>query len=314
MQEYRFMAEEEQDGDRIDRFLSDLMESQSRNYLQRLIKDGYVTINQKTVKPSSPVKAGDEVLLMLPEPLIPEIKPQNIPLDIVYEDDDLLIINKQKGQVVHPAPGHYEDTIVNGILYHCNNLSGINGVLRPGIVHRIDKDTTGLLIICKNDTSHKCIAEQLKEHSIERTYHAIVWGNFPLKNEKNDENGIYKDTINAPIGRDPKDRKKMAIRPDGKSAITHYEVLEQFNGFSYIKCNLETGRTHQIRVHMTSIGHPLAGDLVYGIRKCNFHTEGQTLHAKTIGFKHPRTGEWMQFDSGLPEYFSKILKTLEIRA
>ena len=232
----------------------------------------------------------------------PEITPEDIPLDILYEDTDLLIVNKPKNMVVHPSAGHYTGTLVNGLLYHCKGqLSGINGVFRPGIVHRIDKDTTGSLIVCKTEKAHNSIADQLKEHSITRKYRAIVYGNFD-----NTEG-----SIDAPIGRDEKDRKKMAVNyKNGKSAVTHYRVLQQFEGYSYIECRLETGRTHQIRVHMTSIGHPLLGDEIYGVRPSKFHLQGQCLHAMIIGFIHPTTGQYMEFEAPLPEYFSHLLDIL----
>jgi len=294
-----FRVTEEEEGRRVDVYLAGLLEGRSRSYLQKLIKDGALCCNGKTVKASALIRSGDEIRLDLPENVLPKIEAEDIPLDIVYEDGDLLVVNKPKGMVVHPAPGHYTGTLVNALMHHCGDLSGINGVLRPGIVHRIDRDTTGLLIVCKNDQSHNGIAAQLKEHSVERTYHAIAAGVF------NDKSG----TVDAPIGRDTKDRLKMAICPDGKPAITHFTVLEQFEDSAYIACRLETGRTHQIRVHMSSIGHPLIGDEIYG-KKSRFQTCGQVLHAKTIGFKHPGTGEWMQFDSGLPGYFEEILRAL----
>lgn len=302
MPDYRFTVEEKQDNERLDKYLAALLNDCSRSYLQKLIKDGAVTVNEKPVKASAQLRTADEILICVPEPVLPDIEPQNIPLDIIYEDDDLLIINKPKNIVVHPAAGHYDGTLVNAVMYHCGeNLSGINGIMRPGIVHRIDKDTTGLLIICKNDICHNIIAEQLKEHSIERTYHAIVTGII------NEEEG----TIDLPIGRHPNDRKKMAVNEkNGKSAVTHYKVLEHFNGYTYVKCNLETGRTHQIRVHMAYLGHPLLGDEIYGKKSTRFKTDGQTLHAKTLGFIHPVTGERMAFDSPLPEYFEHILKVL----
>jgi 23S rRNA pseudouridine1911/1915/1917 synthase len=232
----------------------------------------------------------------------PDIMPQPIPLDIIYEDKDILIVNKPKNMVVHPAPGHYDGTLVNAIMYHCGSeLSGINGVMRPGIVHRIDKDTTGSIVVCKNDESHKAIAELLKTHDITRKYRAIVYGNIK------EDSG----TVNAPIGRHPNDRKKMAINErNGKNAITHYKVLERFGNYTYIECQLETGRTHQIRVHMASIAHPLLGDDIYSSHKSPFKLEGQVLHAMTIGFIHPTTGEYVEFEAPLPEYFEKILSVL----
>lgn len=302
MNEFRFVISEENDGERLDKICAELMPEHSRAYLQKLIKSGDICINQANAKPSTILKYGDEVLANIPKPASLEIIPQNIPLDIVYEDSDLIIVNKPKEMVVHPAAGHYNDTLVNAILFHCNDLSGINGILRPGIVHRIDKNTTGLLVICKNDYCHNFIAEQLKDHSIERTYHAIVCGNV-----KND-NG----TIDAPIGRHTCERKKMSINPAGKNAVTHYKVLKRFGQYTYIECKLETGRTHQIRVHMASIGHPLLGDEIYGKKSTTFHTCGQTLHAKTLGFIHPQSKEFVSFDSELPEYFINILKKLDV--
>ena len=242
------------------------------------------------------------IALTIPEPEEPEILPEDIPLDILYEDSDVILINKPKNMVVHPAAGHYTGTLVNALMYHCRgDLSGINGVLRPGIVHRIDKDTTGVLIVCKNDRAHNALAEQLKKHSITRKYRAIVCGNL-----KEDEG-----TVDAPLGRHPQDRKKMAIvRSGGKRAVTHYRVLERFGNDTYIECQLETGRTHQIRVHMASLGHPLLGDEIYGRAKSPFKLEGQTLHAMVLGFIHPTTGEYMEFEAPLPEYFEKLLEKL----
>ena len=248
------------------------------------------------------VNTGDTVTFDVPALTEPEIEPEDIPLDILYEDEDVIVINKPKQMVVHPAPGHYHGTIVNGLMYHCrDSLSGINGVMRPGIVHRIDQDTTGVIVACKNDQAHQCIAQQLKEHSITRKYHAIVLGHLA-------EDG----TVVGKIGRHPVDRKKMAINEkNGKEAVTHYHILDHLNNkYTYVECQLETGRTHQIRVHMASIGHPILGDQVYGPQKCPFHLTGQTLHAKTLGFIHPRTGEYMEFEAPLPEYFEKLLHRL----
>ena len=238
----------------------------------------------------------------MPEPEEPDILPENIPLDILYEDQDILIINKPKGMVVHPSAGHYSHTVVNAVMYHCkDNLSGINGVMRPGIVHRIDMDTTGAIVICKNDTAHQHLAEQLKDHSITRKYRAIVYGNFK------EDTG----TITGDIGRHPTDRKKMAIvQRNGKPAVTHYQVLERFGSYTYIECRLETGRTHQIRVHMASKGHPLLGDTVYGPSRCPFVLQGQCLHAMTLGFQHPATGKYVEFEAPLPEYFTHLLQNL----
>mgnify|MGYP005932962887 CR=1 FL=1 len=304
------MAEEERilevtpdfDGKRIDQCLAASFSDCSRSFLQKLLKDGKVSINGKTQKASSKVAAGDAVLVLLPEPEELNVDPENIPLDILYEDDDLLVVNKPKGMVVHPAAGHSSGTLVNALMYHCkDSLSGINGVLRPGIVHRIDMDTTGSLIVCKNDESHVFIAEQIKEHSVNRRYRGIVYGVV------RDDEG----TIHAPIGRHPVDRKKMAINEkNGKDAITHYKVLERFDKYTYMEFKLETGRTHQIRVHMASIGHPLLGDTLYSNGKSPYKLQGQTLYAMTIGFIHPGTREYMEISAPLPEYFEKILRDL----
>lgn len=287
---------------RIDRFISERMADTSRSYIQKLIKDELVTVDSKVVKSNYKVKEGEWVEIVLPEPVSLDIEAENIPLDILYEDSDVLLVNKPKDMVVHPSAGHVTGTLVNALLYHCkDSLSSINGVMRPGIVHRIDKDTTGILIICKNDKAHNCIAEQLKVHSITRRYHALVWNNVT------DDTG----TVDAPIGRHPVDRKKMAINhKNGKHAVTHYKVLERFGQYTYIQCELETGRTHQIRVHMASIGHPLVGDPVYGPAKQPFKTVGQILHAKVFGFIHPSTNEYMEFETDLPEYFQLILEKL----
>ncbi len=298
-----FIIDDALKGERIDKFLSDNLSDVSRSYIQKQIKDGLVTVNDQAVKSNYKLNAGDVLKLEEPKLQEPDIIAENIPIDILYEDSDLLIVNKPKGMVVHPSAGHYSGTLVNALMYHCKDaLSGINGVLRPGIVHRIDMDTTGSLIVCKNDFTHNHIAEQLKVHSITRVYHAIVHGVL-----KNDE-GI----INAPIGRHPSDRKKMSIHcKNGKEAITHYKVLRRFKNYTYIECRLETGRTHQIRVHMASISHPLLGDSVYGPSKCPFQLQGQTLHAKTIGIIHPRTEEYLEVSAPLPEYFENLLKKLE---
>lgn len=291
-------------GDRIDRFLSVRLSDISRSYLQKLLKEGHISVNGKTVKASYKVSDGDEVLIRIPESEVPDILPEDIPLDILYEDDDILVVNKPKGMVVHPAPGHYSHTLVNAVMYHCGDrLSGINGVMRPGIVHRIDMDTTGALLICKNDRAHQIMAEALKEHAITRRYHAVVCGNI-----KEDEG-----TVDAPIGRHPTDRKKMSTKaPNGRRAVTHYRVLERFGNYTYIECELETGRTHQIRVHMASVGHPVLGDPVYGPSRCPFRLQGQTLHAKILGIRHPSSGEYMEFDAPLPEYFSELLNRLRM--
>lgn len=297
-----WFVEKERDNTRIDKFLNEQMADISRSYIQKLIKDDLVTVDLRPVKANYKVKEGDRVEVTLPEPVSLDIEPENIPLDIIYEDEDVLLVNKPKDMVVHPSAGHMDGTLVNALLYHCkDSLSSINGVMRPGIVHRIDKDTTGLLIICKNDKAHNCIAEQLKVHSITRRYHAIVWNNLSEDEGK----------IDAPIGRHQIDRKRMAVNyKNGKSAVTHYKVLERFGKYTYIECTLETGRTHQIRVNMTSIGHPLIGDTVYGSDRQPFKTQGQVLHAKVFGFVHPTTGKYMEFETPLPEYFEAILEKL----
>lgn len=289
---------------RIDKYLAEVLEVEdySRSFIQKLIKDEGVLVEGKPVKTNYKVSSGEEIRLLIPEPILPEIVAEDILLDIIYEDDDYLIVNKPKGMVVHPGAGHFNGTLVNGLLYHCkDNLSEINGVLRPGIVHRIDKDTTGTLIVCKNNKSHSNIAAQLAEHSITRKYRGIVTGVI-----KEDE-GV----INAPIGRHKTDRKKMAITDKGKRAVTKYRVLKRFKQYTYAEFTLETGRTHQIRVHMASIHHPLLGDEVYGPAKCPVKgLEGQTLHAMTIGFIHPTTGEYVEYTADLPDYFQRLLETL----
>ena len=301
MKEYVFIITEEDEEKRVDRFLAGSLSDLSRSGIQRHIENGYLTVNGEQKKANYRLKSDDEVKFTVPDSAVLNIKPVDIPLDIVYEDDDVAIINKPQGMVVHPAAGHYDDTLVNALLFHMGNrLSGINGVLRPGIVHRIDKDTSGLLIICKNDTAHNSIAAQIKEHSVDRIYHGIVHGNV------SDDTG----TIDAPIGRDLNDRKKMAINPKGKNAVTHYRVLERFGNYTYMEFKLETGRTHQIRVHMASIKHPLMGDEVYTGLKDPIKLNGQVLHAKRISFTSPTTGEHLVFDSELPAYFEKCLNYL----
>lgn len=301
MDAFCFQITEEMEDERIDKCISMLIDSLSRSYIQKLIKEDAVSVNGKPVKGSYRVKAEDEVSFFLPKAVEPDIIAQPIPLDILYEDQDVIVVNKPKGMVVHPAAGHYCDTLVNALLYHCGaELSGINGVMRPGIVHRIDRDTTGSLIVCKNDRAHNCIAEQLKEHSITRKYRAICHGVL-----KEDEG-----TIDKPIGRHPTDRKKMAVNEKGKRAVTHYRVLQRFARYTYIECELETGRTHQIRVHMASIGHPLLGDEVYSNVKSPYKLEGQTLHAQVLGFRHPATGEYIEVSAPLPDYFKHLLEIL----
>lgn len=289
---------------RVDAYLANLDTEHSRSFYAKLIKNGNLSVNQKVVtKPSFVLSEGDVVDIDIPAPKPLEVEAEDIPLDILYEDDDLIIVNKPKGMVVHPADGHLNGTLVNALLFHCrDSLSGINGILRPGIVHRIDMNTTGSLIVCKNDTSHNRIAEQIKVHSINRIYLGIVHGNIK------EDSG----TINAPIARSKTDRKKMAIVEGGKEAITHYRVLERLNGYTFCEFKLETGRTHQIRVHMASIHHPLLGDEVYGPKKCPIKgLEGQTLHAWKIGFVHPTSGEYMEFEAPIPEYFEKLLNKLK---
>lgn len=303
MEQFAYQIGPEEDDERLDKWMSSAIADLSRSYIQKCIKDNQVLINGKPQKASYRLKVDDEVVFHIPKAMEPAIEAENIPLSILYEDPDLLIVDKPKGMVVHPAPGHYSGTLVNAVMYHCrDNLSGINGVLRPGIVHRIDRDTTGSLIICKNDHAHNSIAEQLKEHTITRKYRAIVHGVIDAE----------EGTVNAPIGRDPKDRKKMAINEqNGKPAITHYKVLRRFQEYTYIECQLETGRTHQIRVHMSSIGHPLLGDEVYSQRKSPYHLCGQTLHAMVIGFIHPSSGEYLEITAPLPDYFDHLLCILE---
>ena len=289
-------------GTRLDVYLCQQNDQVSRSAIQKQIKDGHVCVNFTVAKANYKVVANDVITVEQTEPVEVAIVPENIPLAILYEDQDLLIVNKPKGMVVHPAPGHMTGTLVNAVMYHCkDSLSGINGEIRPGIVHRIDQDTTGSLIICKNDTAHLQIAEQIKVHSINRIYRGIAIGNVA------DDHG----TIHAPIGRNPNDRKKMAINEkNGKDAITHYTVLQRFSGYTYMEFKLETGRTHQIRVHMASIGHPLLGDVLYGPKKCPYKLQGQTLHAAVIGFVHPRTGQYMEVEAPLPEYFEHLLTIL----
>ena len=301
MENLSFNINSEEEGQRIDKYLSIMIEGKSRSFIQGLIDEKKVKANSKVIKSNYKLKKGDFIEVEVPEPVELNVSAEEMNLDIVYEDEDLLVVNKEKGIVVHPAPGNYTGTLVNGILHHCSDLSGINGVIRPGIVHRIDKDTSGILVIAKNDEAHNDLAAQFKEHSIKREYYALVEGKF----------SNIKGTVDKPISRDKKERIKMAINSDGKRAVTHYEVLEQYDkGVSLVKCTLETGRTHQIRVHMASIGHPLVGDLVYGYKRQKFNIEGQALHAKTLGFIHPRTKEYMEFTSELPNYFKELLEKL----
>lgn len=302
-QQIELNVSKENDGIRIDKYIAAYQEELTRTYIQKLILEERVTVNGKTVKSNYKVNDGDRITIVLPPPAEPKIEPEDIPLDILYEDRDVIIINKEKGMVVHPAAGHYNGTLVNGLLYHCKGeLSGINGVMRPGIVHRIDRDTTGVIVACKNDRAHQFIAEQLKLHSITRRYNAIVYQ--PFKTDSG--------TVNAPIGRHPVDRKKMAVNyKNGKEAVTNYTVLENLsNRYTHIECSLQTGRTHQIRVHMASIHHPLLGDSIYGPEKDPFHLEGQVLHARVLGFIHPSTKEYIEFNAPLPDYFEALLAKL----
>ena len=302
MNKEQFEVEIEHEGERLDKYLNLIFEEKSRSFFQKLIKEGQVLVNDTAQKANYRLKVEDIVTVTIPDAVETPIVPENIPLDILYEDEDVLVINKPKGMVVHPSAGHYSGTLVNAIMYHCkDSLSGINGEVRPGIVHRIDMDTTGSLIVCKNDESHICIAEQIKEHSVNRRYRGIVCGNV-----KEDEG-----TINAPIGRHPVERKKMAINEkNGKPAITHYKVLKRFERYTYMEFQLETGRTHQIRVHMASIGHPLLGDTLYSSGKSPYKLQGQTLHAMTIGFIHPRTNAYREVSAPLPEYFERLLQII----
>ncbi len=301
MYDYLFEITDENSGLRVDKVLALSCGDMSRSYIQKLIREGRVSVNGAACKASTVIAEGDRVFLSAPEPVTPDIAAQDIPLDILYEDEDVIVVNKPKGMVVHPAPGHYTDTLVNALLHHCRDLSGINGILRPGIVHRIDKDTTGAIIACKNDRAHEKIAKQLKDHSLDREYLAIVHGN--IKEDRG--------TVDAPIGRDKKDRKKMGIDyENGREAVTDFEVLERFGQYTYIKCVLRTGRTHQIRVHMSHIKHPVLGDEVYCHISSPFRLTGQTLHAATLGFTHPSTGERILTRAPLPEYFERVLNSL----
>jgi 23S rRNA pseudouridine1911/1915/1917 synthase len=326
--EIRFIADAEHTDDRIDAFLASELPDYSRSYIQKLIKSGSCLLNGSQVKAGYRLRDGDEIVLTVPESREPEILPEDIPLDILYEDDDILVVNKPQGMVVHPAAGHFEHTLVNALLYHCKgHLSGINGVMRPGIVHRIDKDTSGVLVVCKSDRAHKALSAQFAVHSITRRYRAICQGNFTsLPDEKIYARGLCHVVcesvpegreaekcfrIEGAIGRSPKDRKKMAVVPEenGKRAVTHVSVLQTLNGYSYIECELETGRTHQIRVHLSTIGHPILGDPLYGPSQSPVKgLEGQTLHAMVLGFIHPVSGEYVEFQAPLPDYFSDLLK------
>ena len=296
-------VEPEYNGQRIDKFLSETLPEYSRSFIQKVVKDGGVLVDEKCVKSNYKLSAGQILKLNVPELVEPDIIPEDIALDILYEDDDIIVVNKPKGMVVHPAAGHYTGTLVNALMYHCrDNLSGINGVTRPGIVHRIDMNTTGVLVACKNDAAHIFLSEQLAVHSITRKYNAIVHNSFK------DNSG----TVDAPIGRHHIDRKKMAIDyKNGRNAVTHYSVISNYGKYAHIECQLETGRTHQIRVHMSSIGHSLLGDDVYGSGKSPYRLEGQTLHARVLGFVHPSTRKYMEFEAPLPDYFKEIIVDLD---
>ena len=336
-QEIKLTPDLDDIGERLDKYISEELEDISRSYVKKLIDKGNISVTgsdgtERRVKASYLLSSGDLVLVSLPEPEKLEIVPENIPLEIVYEDEDVIVINKPQGMVVHPAPGNYTGTLVNALMYHCgDSLSSINGVERPGIVHRIDKDTSGLLVICKTNLAHQSLAEQFAEHSINRIYSCIVFNHFDIekmqKIEKietkkietkktdsifpNGLNYVYTQRISKPIARAKSDRKKMAIDPDGRRAVTHIYLQENLkDNFAYIKCKLETGRTHQIRVHLTSENHPLLGDPVYGPKFSRFNLKGQVLHAGTLGFIHPRSNEYIEFTSELPEDFTKMLGIL----
>ena len=299
----RITVDSNEDNQRLDKYLADEFDGYSRSFIQKIIKEGNVSVNDKIVKSNYKVNHRDTLCINFPELSEPEIAAENIPLDILFEDDDIIVVNKPKGMVVHPAAGHYTHTLVNALMYHCkDNLSGINGILRPGIVHRIDMNTTGVLVVCKNDYAHNKIAQQLAVHSITRKYNAICYNSFK------DVSG----TVDAPIGRSKINRKKMAVDTEnGRRAVTHYKVLENLGKFSYIECQLETGRTHQIRVHMSSIGHPLLGDDVYCNAKSPYNLSGQTLHARVLGFIHPRSNKYIEFEAPLPDYFQRVLLDLK---
>ncbi|MGR3763790.1 RluA family pseudouridine synthase [Rossellomorea sp. NS-SX7] len=300
MEVIQHIIQQNEQGERIDKIVSGLNNEWSRSQVQQWIKEGHITVNDEKVKPNFKCPLESRITVTIPEPEELDVEPENLHLDITYEDSDVIVVNKPKGMVVHPAPGHYSGTMVNGLMYHCNDLSGINGVLRPGIVHRIDKDTSGLLMVAKNDLAHEHLVNQLVEKTVTRKYTAIVHGLIPH------EYG----TIDAPIGRDPKDRQSMAVVDNGKNAVTHFKVLERFKDFTLVQCELETGRTHQIRVHMKYIGYPLAGDPKYGPRK-TLNIDGQALHAGVLGFNHPRTNEYMEFQAELPNEFKELLTQLK---
>lgn len=301
MEKILHIVQENQSGERIDKLVSSLEEDWSRTQVQDWIKEGRVTVNQDKIKANYKCELGDQIIITVPDPIPLDIEPEEMNLDIYYEDGDVLVVNKPRGMVVHPAPGHVSGTLVNGLLAHCKDLSGINGIMRPGIVHRIDKDTSGLLMVAKNDYSHERLVEQLVEKSVTRKYEAIVHGVIPHD---------Y-GTVDAPIGRDKNDRQKMAVVDNGKHAVTHFRVIERFQEFTHIECELETGRTHQIRVHMKYIGYPLAGDPKYGPKK-TLDIEGQALHAGVLGFIHPRKNEYMEFTAPLPDEFTRLLQQLKL--
>lgn len=297
---FEFKVEENEEGTRLDVYISSKLEDKSRSYIQDVIEAGNVKVNDKQKKSNYKLRIKDYVTLMMPENKELEVEKENITLDILYEDSDVIVVNKPQGMVVHPAPGNLSGTLVNALLFHCKDLSGINGVNRPGIVHRIDKDTSGILVVAKNDNAHQKLAEQLKEHTMTREYIALVEGVI------NSDEGI----VDAPLGRHPVDRIKMSVIKNGRNAITHFKVLERFKANTLVKCILETGRTHQIRVHMSHIGHPIVGDPVYGYKKQKFKLEGQLLHAKKLGFIHPSSGKYMEFESQMPNYFTKVINVL----
>lgn len=296
-----FIVEDDKNNLRLDLFLSELLENMSRSQIQKLIDENHITVNDKNIKSNYKIKTKDKINIEIPKPKLLEIEAEDIDVDIIYEDEDLAIINKPQGMVVHPAAGNFSGTLVNALLSRCQNLSGINGVIRPGIVHRIDKDTSGVLVIAKNDMAHRSLAEQIKEHTVKRVYVALVEGIIKQDN----------GTVDMPIGRHPVERKKMAIIKNGRNAVTHFTVMERFKNTTIIEARLETGRTHQIRVHMAYLGHPLVGDPVYGYKRQKYNLKGQMLHAKTLGFIHPRTGEYMEFSSPLPDYFQNLINNLK---
>jgi 23S rRNA pseudouridine1911/1915/1917 synthase len=300
MEIIELITEEKDQDQRIDKFLSDKLQGRSRSYIQGLIQQEKVKVGNKAVKSNYKIRPGEVIFVEIPELVELDVKPEEIELDILYEDEEVIVVNKPQGMVVHPAVGNYSGTLVNALLNHCNDLSGINGVIRPGIVHRIDKDTSGVLVVAKNDNSHHKLAEQLKDHSMRRVYNALVEGLL-----KDDEG-----TVDAPLARHPVERVKISVVSDGRRAVTHYKVLERYKNTTLIECVLETGRTHQIRVHMSHIGHPLVGDPVYGYKKQKIKVEGQLLHARVLGFIHPTSGEYMEFEAPLPEYFQKAIISL----